>query len=257
MKYFWRRFKKDRFFLFEYFVLQTFVVGILSTALLYWNLTPDLVLNPVHFLYIIPFAFWFGVKIPTIMHNCTHNNLGGLNFVIGELTSFFILMSFGIVSINHTFHHAFSDSELDPHSPEGKSFLQFFFTALISGAGIIQNKFLEFHGNKFVNRRLFDGVYILHYMGIALKMFLWYLILGDALFMGFYLPAFFTYLFCFAHVNYITHSFSESGEAIILNKNSNIWYKLINLIGDGIYFHKNHHENPGLYNPRFSPRGNV
>jgi stearoyl-CoA desaturase (delta-9 desaturase) len=144
---------------------------------------------------------------------------------------------------------------MDPHSPKDKSFAQFFFTALLSGAHIIEKKFLEFHGDNEKNKFYFKLIYFLHYLGIGLRLVLWYAILGPALFIYFYIPAFIIYLFAFAHVNYITHAQSENGESIIVNKNSNLWYKLINFVGDGIYFHKNHHLAPNLYNPKVEFRG--
>lgn len=250
MKYFWAHYRKNKFFLLNYFFTHTVsLVGMIS-LFVYFDLGLDANFGHIPW-YLLPFAFAFGVKVPTIMHNCMHENLPKFNFIIGELTSFFVLMGFGIVSINHTFHHAFSDSEMDPHSPEGKSFFKFFLTALLSGAEIIEKKFLEFHGNNERNKLYFKAIYFLHYLGIILRITLWYFLLGEELFFYFYIPAFFSYLFAFAHVNFITHRQDDNGNAVILNKDSNLWYRLINMLGDGVYYHKNHHINPGAYNPKY------
>ena len=250
MKYFWAHYRKDKFFLLNYFFLHA--IGLLTAIGLFQELDLGFDLNFSNFPFsLLPLAFVFGIKIPTLMHNCVHENLRGFNLIVGELTSFFVLMGFGIISINHTFHHAFSDSDMDPHSPEGKNFLQFFFTALISGAEIIEEKFFEFHGRNQKNFLYFKAIYFLHYLGITLRVILWYQILGKELFIYFYVPAFISYLFAFAHINYITHRHNENGEAEILNKNSNLWYKLVNFLGDGVYYHKNHHIKPGAYNPKY------
>jgi stearoyl-CoA desaturase (delta-9 desaturase) len=250
MNYFWSHYRKDKFFLLNYFFIHA--LALTGAISLFYIYNIGLVVNFDSYpFFLLPLAFIFGIKVPTLMHNCVHDNLKRFNFIIGELTSFFVLMGFGIISINHTFHHAFSDSDMDPHSPQGKSFLQFFFTALISGADIIEKKFLEFHGNNERNQLYFKAIYFLHYLGIALRIALWYQILGNELFIYFYVPAFISYLFAFAHINYITHGQGKDGEAVILNKDSNLWYKVINLLGDGVYYHKNHHIKPGAYNPKY------
>jgi stearoyl-CoA desaturase (delta-9 desaturase) len=75
--------------------------------------------------------------------------------------------------------------------------------------------------------------------------------MGPELFVFMYVPSFIIFSLGFAHVNYITHSHDSNGNIEILNKNENIYYKFINMIGSGIYFHKNHHKNPRLMNPMY------
>jgi stearoyl-CoA desaturase (delta-9 desaturase) len=59
-----------------------------------------------------------------------------------------------------------------------------------------------------------------------------------------------SYLFVFAHVNYVTHGHDEQGRSIVRNRNSNLYYRLINAFCDGIYFHEDHHRFPRRYDPR-------
>jgi stearoyl-CoA desaturase (delta-9 desaturase) len=194
-------------------------------------------------------AIVFGIKIPTTMHNCFHNNLRSASLLIGELTSLFVLLSYGIMCINHAYHHAHADSDLDPHNPEGKTFLNFFFTSTFSGIDIIENSYLKIFGDSIETKIIFKTSIFLHLIGIPVRLIFWYVFLGKYLFIFLYLPAFSIYIFSFAHVNYVTHYTDKTGKVSILNINSNIWYKFVNFFGDGVYFHKNHHLNPGLYNP--------
>tara|TARA_Y100000590_G_scaffold283855_2_gene319338 strand:- start:15881 stop:16609 length:729 start_codon:yes stop_codon:yes gene_type:complete len=197
----------------------------------------------------LPLAILLGIKLPSLMHNAVHGNLPFGNNLIGELTSQIILVSFGIVSVNHTFHHAFPDSEKDPHSPINKSFFSYFITCLHSGVGVIKKAYLGYHGDSKKSRLIFNLSTVIHFLSLPLKIYLWYKFLGLELFISVYLVAFLIFSFTFAHVNYATHIESEDGEIKTINLNDNLWHKFINTIGDGIYFHHNHHINPKLYNP--------
>lgn len=196
-------------------------------------------------------AIILGIKLPSIMHNAVHGNLAFANSLIGEATSQIILVSFGIVSVNHSFHHAYPDSEKDPHSPIGKSFARYFFTCLHSGVGVIKKAYLDFNGDTKKNRIIFTLATIIHFVSLPLKLFLWYKFLGLELFLSFYLVAFLAFSFTFAHVNYATHAHNLDGEITTINLNETLWHKFVNLIGDGIYYHHNHHLNPKAYNPKY------
>jgi len=250
VRFYWIQNKKNKFFLTGYFFAQTLFFAMLCLTLARFELSLDLKFD--HFpLYLIIPAFFIGIKLPTMMHNCFHENYSKFNYLIGEFTSFFVLMGFGIMCINHTLHHGFADTESDPHSPHDKSFLTFFFTAIFSGSHIIENRYLDIHGRTYLTRSLFKLNILLHYIGIPLRLLAWFYLLGPELFVYLYIPAFFIYLFAFSHVNYITHAKNDEGETVILNKDSNPWYKLINALGDGVYYHKNHHQYPKLFNPKF------
>lgn len=249
MRFYWIQNKKSKFFLMIYFMIQTLFFGGLSYVLARFELGLDIQFN--HFpLYLLIPALFIGIKLPTMMHNCFHENFSKYNYVIGEFTSFFVLMGFGIMCINHTLHHGFADTDSDPHNPHDKSFIAFFFTAIFSGSHIIENRYLDIHGRTLLTRSIFKLNILLHYVGIPLRLLTWFYLLGPELFLYLYVPSFFIYLFAFSHVNYITHAKNDAGETVILNKDSNLWYKLVNTLGDGVYFHKNHHQYPKLYNPK-------
>ncbi len=249
----WAQFRSDKYFLTKYFLLHWLV---LSGLIVYLTLGHKISFNfnlQWEYLLILPFCFFAGIQIPVLMHNCTHGNFKSetLNVIVGELTAFFCLMSLGIVRVNHTLHHAFSDTKDDPHPPGKQSFLRFFVQSQFSGAGIIESKFLEFHGRSFAHIALFKLNRALHFGSYGLRIFAWYLIMGPELFVSFYIPSFLVFSFGFAHVNYITHSHKEDGNIQILNKNDNPYYRFVNYIGSGIYFHLNHHKNPKLVNPMY------
>ncbi|MBY0412831.1 MAG: fatty acid desaturase [Bdellovibrionales bacterium] len=253
MKNSWTKFKTNPLYLPTYLGVHTLILVIAYALLLQYS-NHDLSLHlTFNHLLLLPVALVFGIQVPTLMHNCVHDNLRSkkLNFIIGELSCFFVLMSLGIIGINHTLHHAHADSHEDPHNPAKKTFLQFFFTSLVTGVEIIGNKYYRFHSKSTRTKILYNSSICMHYAGIFLRLGLWFLLLGPTLFISFFIPAFFFYVFAFAHVNYITHIIDEEGKAQIININSNIYYKLINFIGSGVYYHKNHHLNPRCYNPKY------
>lgn len=249
----WALFRSDRFYLTKYFAAHTAILILLSLFLLkLQGLTWHFKYSPVYLL-CFPLSIIMGIQVPVLMHNCMHGNLKSktANLIYGELSGFFALMSLGILRINHTLHHAFSDTINDPHDPSEKSFWKFFFTSQLTGARIIEEKFLEYHGRSNFNKVLFKLNIAVHYGSHILRLFVWYLLLGPEMFVFLYIPSFIVYSLAFAHVNYITHARNEKGETEILNKNDNFYYKFINFIGSGVYFHKNHHEHPKLLNPMY------
>lgn len=250
MRYFWTQNKKNKYFLTLYFAIHSGLLVLCCLLIKQFQLTPTIQFDHIPIYLLIP-ALIIGIKLPTMMHNCFHENFSKFNYVIGELTSFFVLMGFGIMCINHTLHHAYADTLNDPHNPHEKSFLRFFFTAIFSGSHIIERHYLDIHGHTWTNRLLFKLNIILHYLGIPLRLFAWYYLLGTDLFMYLFIPAFVIYLFAFSHVNYITHTLNTNGEHEIINLDSNLWYKIVNFLGDGVYYHKNHHQYPKLYNPKY------
>lgn len=252
MKRSWKKFRTDPYYLVRYLGIHTLIL-ITGIILAFMFINHDsLHLNYTHLFY-LPLAFCFGVQVPTLMHNCVHDNLKGRysNFIIGELACFFVLMSLSIIGINHTLHHAHADSHEDPHNPAKKTFMEFFFTSLLTGVEIIGSKYYMFHGKSTKSKILYNSAVTFHHLGIFLRVVLWYQLLGPTMFVAFFVPAFISYVFSFAHVNYITHVIDEKGGPQIINVDSNLYYNFINFIGSGVYYHKNHHLNPKCFNPKY------
>ena len=248
MSFFWSRFKKDRLALFNYFFKHTlFLVS--SLFLLHHFDIGFTALLPVGALYfVVPLSICVGLKITTWMHNCMHYNYKHGNQILGELSSFYALMSFGIISNLHVLHHSYPDTEQDPHNPEGLSFVNLFFTSQFRGVQIIENKFYEFHGRTPTNFLIFKTNIFMHFLGNVLRLAIWYQLMGT-LFYSMYLPGLLAYLFVFNHLNFATHITDKNGNVQVLNIDSNLYYKTMNWICEGLYFHHNHHIYPRRTNP--------
>lgn len=252
MKVNWKSFKKDPNFFLKYFSRQALTAGLLLSGVLAFGLQFDFELNTEwwHFL-LVPISMLLGVQLPAILHNAVHFNIRpkALNDIIGEITGFFVLFGLGPFRISHFLHHAFADTEWDTHPPEGKGFWYFLATTQLSTIAVIRRKFLQIHGNTLKNHLILVSEMGFYYVSLALRVAVIYLVLGPELFVCAYLPAYVVNVLVFAHINYATHATQEDGRTEILNLNHNVYYRFINFVGSGVYFHANHHRYPHLYNP--------
>jgi len=250
----WRKFRKDKYYLLRYFICSLIVMSaIVSLQVVYFDFSifTDFSLS-LSGLYLLPLGLIIGVKAPVLIHNCVHGNLKvpWMNQVAGELCGVYVLLGMAAFELNHRMHHVHSDSELDPHNPKNKKFIPFFFANNFGGTEPVLKKFLQFHGDNRSNRLIFGASAFFHFAGVPLRAAFWFFLFGPSLFLTFFLPSYLFHMFVFAHINFITHQSQENGEVIVLNLDSNIYYKFVNFFGSGVYFHKNHHDNPNHYNPQ-------
>lgn len=250
----WANFRKDRLFLVKYLSVHTLVIlAILALQLKFVNLDEilhfKLDLWPV---LLLPIGLIIAVQIPVLIHNTVHRNLRPkiLNFIVGELAGFYVLLSMASFELNHVMHHAHADSDLDPHNPYKRNFFGFFFANNFGGTRVVLAKYLQYHGDTFANRRLFDLMVVLHFINVPLRIAFWVLLLGPSFFITFFVPSYIFHMFVFSHINYITHETKENGETFVYNMDSNLYYRFVNFFGSGVYYHKNHHEHPNHYNPK-------
>lgn len=245
-----KNFRLDPFFFLKYFSAQMIIM--LTLAGLSSGIShSELSLHWAH-LFLIPFAFAFGLQIPVALHNAVHFNIKPrlLNEIIGELCGFFVLFGMAPFRISHVLHHANADDEhLDPHPPMGKSFLYFLATTQMNSIRVIANQYFAVHGKSRKTFAIMALQMPVYYVGLLSRLYIWWQVLGPTYFFAFYVPAYLTNLVVFAHINWATHQTLPSGEVVIVNLNHNLYYKTVNLIGAGAYFHLNHHLRPGLYNP--------
>lgn len=255
MKIDWKGFKTDRYFFLKYFSLELIGVSALFAALYAWKgpLAMELQLTWKHLL-LLPLAFILGVKLPVALHNAVHGNFRprALNEGLGILGGFFVLFGFAPFRISHILHHAFADTEFDPHPPEGKGFTHFLTTTQINSILVIRRKFLAFHGDNLMTHTILVTEMAIYYAGIAARVACWLWILGPTLMVALFFPALAINIVTFAHINFATHVKKADGTYEMLNLNENWYHKMVNFIGDGAYFHKNHHEQPRLINPRYA-----
>lgn len=245
-----KNFRKGPAFFLKYFTVQLMVLGSLALLLSHRPHGP-LELSPWHLLF-IPLAFAFGLQIPVALHNAVHFNIKprALNEIVGELCGLFVLFGMAPFRISHVLHHANSDDpELDPHPPRGKGFVYFLTTTQMNSIRVIANQYFAIHGR---NRKTYSIMALqmpVYYAGLMCRVFIWWKLLGPTVFVAFFLPAYVTNLVVFAHINWATHQTLPTGEVVIVNLNHNLYYRIVNLIGAGCYYHLNHHLRPGLYNP--------
>ncbi len=251
MKINWASFRQDRYFFLKYFSLQL-VIFLGLFALVYSLRGPlDWSLYTPYWPVLLPLAFVAGIKIPVVLHNAVHENFQPRrrNEVIGEVAGAFVLFGMAPFRISHILHHAHADSEMDPHPPNGRSFAMFLLTTQLNSIRVIRRKFLDYHGERFSSHAILIGEMGIYYLGILARVAFWVWLLGPALFVTFFVPAWLTNLLVFAHINFATHKTMPDGSVEMLNLNGNGYYRLVNFLGDGAYFHANHHRWQKRINP--------
>ncbi len=252
MKVDWRTFRSDRYFFFKYFLVQMItslmILGILAYSFYPFHITFEW--NPWLIL-LLPFMIIIGIQLPAMLHNAVHFNIKPrwLNEVIGEVGGFFVLFGLGPFRISHFLHHAFADSRRDPHPPQGHNFPMFLATTQLNTIRVIREEFFKAHGRQWSSHVILISEMIFYYISLMARIAVWFLVFGPTLFVFAYLPAYITNVLVFAHINYATHETQADGTVKIINLNRTWFHKLVNVVGSGVYFHKNHHERPNLYNP--------
>ncbi len=248
----WRNFKRDPHFFLKYFFTQM-VTSLALFVGLHQVRAPfaEGLQVTVWHLPLILASIVLGVMIPSLLHNAVHFNLRRrwLNEVVGELGGFFVLFGLGPFRISHFLHHAFADSERDPHPPRGKRFLPFLLTTQMETIKVIRKAYLDMHGDDRRTQTILFVEMGFYYVSMIARLACWLWLLGPTLFVCFYLPAYLTNLVVFAHINFATHQTQDDGSVAIVNLNHNAYYKVVNLVGSGVYFHKNHHLKPSAFNP--------
>lgn len=250
MKITFANFRKDPFFFFKYFTAQMLIMMVLG-FLCKDMVSSDLSLN-FHHLLLLPLAVVLGLQLPVALHNAVHFNIKPrmLNEIVGEICGFFVLFGMAPFRISHVLHHANADDhELDPHPPMGKNFLYFLATTQLNTVRVISNQYFSIHGRSTKTYSIMGTQMAAYYVGLALRAFIWWKVLGPTYFVAFYLPAYLTNLVVFAHINWATHKTMEDGSVEIVNLNHNLYYKTVNFLGAGAYYHLNHHLKPNLYDP--------
>ncbi len=179
-------------------------------------------------------------------------NFRSHNQIIGEIAGLITLVSYGASCLNHFFHHKHPDTEDDPHCPINISFLKFAMLAPFSGTKVIRENFYLIHKKNFETFVIFHTSLLFHFISIFLKVILLFILIGKNAFILYFIPAYLVYIYVFVDVNYSTHVLDKKDNKIkILNLNESYLQKYVNWVGLGIYFHKNHHLNKKMVNPKY------
>ncbi len=205
------------------------------------------------YLLFLPAAIYIGHLTAVCIHNAVHNNFKPvwINPVIGELCALQqISAGFPVFRLVHNQHHAYSDDPIkDPHPPKGYSFWQF----VDNSRALITNRltaiYLENWGDSEKSRNTWKiQTGLLLCMRFAKTLFI-FVLLGPKLFVLLFIPSYLSNVFLFAAFNYFTHIENKDGTTDILNLDSNLYYAICNRILFGVFYHKNHHLKPKLFNP--------
>lgn len=188
----------------------------------------------------------------SLMHNCAHKNIKPLwlNNLTGEICGVFMLYGFKGFALAHMFHHLYPDDpQMDPHPPQGKNFLRFVVSPIKSTLLVVERAYYGIYGENEETKRSILVQVVLFNLCLVARTLFWFLLLGPKYFLFAYLPVYAANIFVFAHINFAAHREREDGQNEIINLNSNVYYKFVNAVSFGGYFHKTHHLRPGLFNP--------
>lgn len=251
-----KQFYADRYLHIRSFTLQLTVVSALCVALYQFH-APEfyqLSFAPWH-LALIPLGIYVGGVSAVFIHNATHNSFPWvwLNELCGHLSGLHQLWGFTGWKLIHLVHHLYSDNvDMDPHPPKNLTFWQFARIMFINSSKKISERYREHWGVNRTTQRLQKWVLIVFPVMAAVNLLFWYLLLGPAGFLFFYIPSYIANHLLFVDVNYTAHPKDPvTGESKPANLNHTLYYKIANRMWFGIYFHGNHHRRPQLFNPRY------
>lgn len=229
------------------FIAAGSILLLIITLNLYWG--------EISWTYLIlfPAVIYIGHLSAVLIHNAVHNDFKPLwlNHVIGELCALQQLSAgFPVFKYIHSEHHGHSDDpEKDPHPPTGYTFWEF----VDASRALIRNRLTAIYlkkwgdSEKSINSwKIQNGLLL---CSRFVKTFFLFSLLGPKIFALLFLPSYLSNVFLFAAFNYFTHRKNESGIIEILNLDHNLYYKICNRILFGVFYHKNHHLRPKLFNP--------
>ena len=203
----------------------------------------------------IPAAVVATFTATALLHNASHSSVRPrwLRRGLGELMALWQLVGFPDWTVAHILHHTHADDPvLDPHPPMDKSYWAFLLGMRQTVSAVLANYYFGLWGENAESLRNLRELGWEVKAATFLKAVFWYLLLGPQLFTFFFV---FSVPFKMAHYawfNYATHVHSEDG-TLIVNLDRG-FYRFINFVSFGLYYHRNHHLRPDLFNPgKFPP----
>lgn len=192
--------------------------------------------------------------VTSLYHSSSHEAMKPLwfNRLVGELCGLIHTSSIDEWSVIHSYHHRYADDPArDPHPPQGKGFVHF---ASTTGRDIQRSFFahyFEAHGENDRTRRLLKATIFSIFVRQQLLTLFWFLALGPAAFVFFFGANIVLKKVHYAWFNWATHVEKEK-VAEVLNQDSGLYW-IVNKISFNLYYHKNHHLHPSLFNPKRIP----
>lgn len=201
----------------------------------------------------IPLGIVVGLQSAYLMHNAAHGNIRPkwLNRLVGEICGMQQLMGFPAWAVPHVIHHQYPDDPAkDPHPPEHLPFLQFLSQMGSFMGRIVQRNYLDQWGDNASTRRDWKLTGHTSTLSRFTRSAFLLLLLGPKVFVLCFMVSKVVNAVWYAHFNYYTHRPTADGKMEILNLDHNWYYRLINATMAGVYYHKNHHFKPILFDPR-------
>ncbi|MBL7557522.1 MAG: fatty acid desaturase [Bdellovibrionaceae bacterium] len=199
----------------------------------------------------IPLAIIATFPLTAFLHNAAHSSFRPkwLNRPIGEIVGVMQLSGFAQWKIVHVIHHMHSDDpQLDPHPPLNKSYWEFTRGMRDAAIGAYVKFFFKTHGQNPQSLAAIKQFGQSAKLDQSARVLFWLLLLGPQLFTFLFLSNIVFKMFHYAWFNYSTHR-PISGGTEIQNLNAR-FYRFVNTIAFGLYYHKNHHLVPTLFDPR-------
>jgi len=185
-----------------------------------------------------------------LLHNAAHSSFRPrwLNRVVGEAMGLFQLVAFPSWVIVHILHHRDSDDPvLDPHPPLDKPYWEYLMSMRQSIVTVFTNYYFKLWGTNEESIRNLKTMGQLSQISLFVQSVFWFLLLGPQVFTYFFVVSVVFKMAHFAWFNYATHVHTPEG-TVIENLDKG-FYKVINFVAFGLYFHKNHHLRPHLFDP--------
>lgn len=203
-------------------------------------------------LFFLPLAIIFGLTLSSLLHNSSHDNIKSnlLNRVVGIFCGAWVLYGHVNFVMIHSLHHKYSDKEFDPVNPKGMTFLVFVSAPMRYMIQTAKKYLFHIHGkNKDYETIMLTQTIVFH-LNLIAKLAMWYALFGKTLFFSFYLVSLLTNYMIFAHINYACHRDNADGSIEVVNLDHNLYYKVANFFTMGGYYHKSHHINLSIFNPK-------
>lgn len=172
-------------------------------------------------------------------------------FIVAYITQGSSYMSPRAYAIMHRYHHAYTDTEKDPHSPSFSSNVfsmmwrtRTFYQDIISGKMDVETRFeknlpewpsFDRWAGSTVSRLLWVGLYVAFFVAFATS-FWWFLLLPVVITMG---------AFHGAIVNWFAHKYGYINFKL---KNTSMKLLFIDVLMLGECYHNNHHKHPSSIN---------
>ena len=196
-------------------------------------------------------AIVYGCALSSFLHNTSHGNIPNklLNRIVGEWCGAWVSYGYTNFVMIHMLHHQFSDEELDPVNPKGMNFLLFLSAPMRYMIKTTKQYLFMVHQAIPHYAKIMQAQTVVFHINRILRVSFWYLLLGQDLFVWFYLPTLLTNFAIYAHINYVCHRDHADGSVEVVNLNHNLYYQIANRLTFGGYFHKNHHQKLSSFNP--------